>query len=128
MIIGVGVDLIEVPRIAAALANPRTGQRFEAKVFTPGEVAYCRRRRTAVESFAARFAAKEAAMKALGRGYLGGGIGWRQIEVVRERGRPTVVFTGRAKEEAMKLGIARIHLSLSHDASLAIAYVIAEGP
>jgi len=126
MIIGVGVDLIEVPRVAAALSNPRTGARFEAKVFTPGEIAYCRRRRSAMESFAARFAAKEAVMKALGRGYLGGGIGWRQIEVVRERGRPTLLLSGRAKRQADELGVRRLHLSITHTNSFAAAYVIAE--
>jgi len=126
MIIGVGVDLIEVPRVAAALSNPRTGARFEAKVFTPGEIAYCRRRRSAMESFAARFAAKEAVMKALGRGYLGGGIGWRQIEVVRERGRPTLLLSGRAKRQADELGVRRLHLSITHTNSFAVAYVIAE--
>jgi holo-[acyl-carrier protein] synthase len=126
MIIGIGVDLTEVPRIADALANPRTGARFEARVFTPGEIAYCRRRRAAAESFAARFAAKEAAMKALGRGFLGGGVGWQQIEVVRGRGRPTLVLSGRARQEAEKLGIARLHLSLTHTEKFAVAYVIAE--
>lgn len=126
MIIGVGVDLVEVPRMAAALSNPRTGTRFEAKVFTPGEIAYCRRRRSAMESFAARFAAKEAAMKALGRGYLGGGIGWRQIEVVRERGRPTLLLSGRAKRQADELGVKRLHLSITHTAAFAVAYVVAE--
>ncbi len=126
MIIGVGVDLIEVPRIAQAVAHPRTGARFQARVFTPGEIAYCSRRRTAAESFAVRFAAKEATMKALGRGYLGGGIGWQQIEVVRDRGRPTIVLTGRAKQEADALGITRLHLSLTHTATFAMAYVIAE--
>ncbi|HUI25209.1 MAG TPA: holo-ACP synthase [Candidatus Kryptonia bacterium] len=126
MIIGIGVDLIEVPRIAESLAHPRTGARFEARVFTPAEIAYCRKRRSFAESFAARFAAKEATMKALGRGYLGGGIGWLQIEVVRERGRPTLTLTGRAKQQAESLGITRFHLSLSHTAAFAIAYVIAE--
>jgi holo-[acyl-carrier protein] synthase len=127
MIIGIGVDLIEVARIAEALHHARTGARFEAKVFTPGEIAYCRRRRNAVESFAARFAAKEAAMKALGRGYLGGGIGWQQIEVVRERGRPSILLTGRAKQQADQIGVTCLHLSLTHTAALAVAYVIAEG-
>src|SRR2546428_14189163 len=119
MIVGVGVDIIEVARMAQALSHPRTGARFEARVFTAGEIAYCRKRRAAVESFAARFAAKEATMKALGRGYLGGGIGWLQIEILRERGRPTIVLSGRAREEADALGIKRLHLSLSHTATLA---------
>ncbi|MBI4518434.1 MAG: holo-ACP synthase [Deltaproteobacteria bacterium] len=126
MIVGVGIDLIEVARIAAALNHARTGARFEARVFTPGEIAYCRRRAKAAESFAARFAAKEAVMKALGRGYLGGGIGWRQIEVVRGRGRPEIVLSGRARQEAAAQGITRWHLSLTHTPVLAAAYVIAE--
>ena len=126
MIVGVGVDLVEVPRIAEALAHPRWGARFEARVFCPGEIAYCRRRRATAQSFAARFAAKEAVMKALGRGYLGGGIGWRQIEVVRERGRPSVTLSGRARQRADEIGIARLHLSLTHTAAFAVAYVVAE--
>ncbi|HVN85404.1 MAG TPA: holo-ACP synthase [Candidatus Binatia bacterium] len=127
MIVGIGVDLIEVPRIAEALGNRRTGARFETRVFTPAEIAYCRKRRGSLESFAARFAAKEATMKALGRGYLGGGIGWLQIEVVRGRGRPRLALTGRAKEHADSLGVTRFHLSLTHTSAFAIAYVIAEG-
>ena len=121
MIIGIGVDIIEVPRIRAALANPRTGERFRARVFTGGEVTYCSRRRNAHESFAARFAAKEAMMKALGRA-----VGWQEIEVVRTNGPPTILLSGRARARADALGIHRISLSLSHTAETAIAYVIAE--
>jgi len=122
MILGVGVDIVDVERIAAALARPRTGDRFRARVFTEGEVAYCMRRRNAAESFAARFAAKEAMMKAFGRAY-----GWREIEVVRGTGAPTLLLHGRAQERAKALGLRRIHLSLSHTATQAIAYVVAEG-
>jgi holo-[acyl-carrier protein] synthase len=121
MILGVGVDIIDVERIQSALDNPRTGERFRARVFTDGEVAYCARRRNAAESFAARFAAKEAMMKALGGAY-----GWREIEVIRGKGAPTLRLHGRAQQHATALGIERIHLSLSHTATLAIAYVIAE--
>jgi holo-[acyl-carrier protein] synthase len=121
MILGVGVDIIDVERIQAALTRPRTGERFRARVFTDGEVTYCLRRRNAAESFAARFAAKEAMMKAFGRAY-----GWREIEVVRGAGAPTLLLHGRAQERAAALGLQRIHLSLSHTATLAIAYVIAE--
>ena len=121
MIIGVGVDIIDVARIQAALDHPRTGTRFRQRVFTDEEIAYCGRRRNAAESFAARFAAKEAMMKALGRAY-----GWREIEVVRAGGPPTLRLNGRAQERAAQLGVRRIHLSLSHTATLAIAYVIAE--
>jgi holo-[acyl-carrier protein] synthase len=121
MIIGIGVDIIEVERIRAALANPRTGARFRDRVFTAGEVAYCGRRRNAHESFAARFAAKEAMMKALGRA-----VGWQEIEVTRTSGPPTIQLSGRARARATEIGICRINLSLSHTAETAIAYVIAE--
>ena len=121
MILGVGVDIIDVERIQSALDNPRTGERFRVRVFTDEEVAYCARRRNAAESFAARFAAKEAMMKALGRAY-----GWREIEVIRGKGAPTLRLHGRAQQHAAALGMERIHLSLSHTATLAIAYVVAE--
>ncbi len=121
MILGVGVDIIEVERIGTALERARTGARFRERVFTPGEVAYCCRRRNAAESFAARFAAKEAVMKALGRAF-----GWREIEVVRDDGPPAIRLHGRAAAQAECAGIRRIHLSLSHTARLAIAYVVAE--
>ena len=121
MIVGVGVDIIEVVRIRAAVERPATGVRFRARVFTPQERAYCERRRNAAESFAARFAAKEAVMKALGRL-----LPWCDIEVVRTDGPPSVRLRGRAAARAEALGIRRISLSLSHTAELAIAYVIAE--
>jgi holo-[acyl-carrier protein] synthase len=126
MILGIGIDIIEVARIRAALENPRTGTRFRARVFTDEEVAYCRRRRNGHESFAARFAAKEATMKALGHGF-GQGIGWREIEVVRGDGAPTVRLYGAARRYADALGVRRLHLSLTHTAELAMACVIAEG-
>jgi holo-[acyl-carrier protein] synthase len=122
MILGIGVDLAEIGRIRAAVENPRTGERFRARVFTPAEIAYCARRRSGHESFAARFAAKEAVMKALGHA-----VGWREIEVVRGTGAPAIRLHGRAAASAAQLGIRRIHLSLSHTAELAIAYVVAEG-
>jgi holo-[acyl-carrier protein] synthase len=126
MIVGIGIDVIEVGRIRAALENPRTGARFRARVFTGEEIGYCSRRRNGHESFAARFAAKEATMKALGHGF-GQGIGWREIEVVRGDGAPTVRLYGAAQKYADALGVRRVHLSLTHTADLAIAYVIAEG-
>lgn len=125
MIIGVGVDIIEIARVSAALENPRTGARFRARVFTEQEVAYCSGRRSPYESYAARFAAKEAAMKVLGRGF-GQGIGWQEIEVTRGDGAPSVRLTGRAQARAEALGIRRVHLSLSHSAGLAMAHVVAE--
>jgi holo-[acyl-carrier protein] synthase len=121
MVVGVGVDIIEIDRIRSALENPRTGARFRQKVYTPTEIAYCDRRRRAYESFAARFAAKEATIKVLGQG-----AGWQEIEVVREDGAPTLRLHGRARARAEQLGIKGIFLSLSHSQNLAIAYVVAE--
>lgn len=128
MIIAIGNDLAEVERIRAALENPLTGMRFRDRVFTPGEQEYCERRRVAkYQSYAARFAAKEATMKALGRGW-GRYVGWLDIEVMRRRGsRPEIVLHGKAKEYAASLGINRFHLALTHTAELAAAQVIAEG-
>lgn len=127
MIAGIGIDVIDVARIREALARPKTGARFRARVFTPGEIAYCERRRVAAaQSYAARFAAKEAVMKALGRGF-GDGLGWREIEVVRADGPPRLVLSGAALRLARDRGIARLHLSLAHTAEQAVAYVIAEG-
>lgn len=113
------MDIIEVPRIRMALANPRTGRRFRERVFTSGEILYCEKRRNADESYAARFAAKEAVMKALGRAF-----GWREIEVRRAGGAPTIELTGRAATRAQELGVRRIHLSLTHTATNAVAFVV----
>ena len=126
MIIAVGVDVIEVARIKQAVDHPEWGERFRVRVYTPDEIAYCLERRRYAESFAARFAAKEAVMKALGRGF-GDGIGWREIEVVRGSGQPAIVLHGQARALAAALGISRWHLSLTHTARTATAYVIAEG-
>ncbi len=127
MIIGIGVDLAEVDRIRGALERAETGTRFRARVFTPGEQAYCERRRRKYESYAARFAAKEATMKALGRGW-SREVGWTDIEVYRERGsRPTIRLHGKAAAYADKLGIRRIALALTHTAETAMAQVVAEG-
>jgi len=128
MIIAIGNDLAEVERIRAAVEKPQTGARFRNRVFTAGEQEYCERRRaTKYQSYAARFAAKEATMKALGRGW-GRYVGWLDIEVVRPRGsRPQVVLHGKAKEYAASLGIVRFHLALTHTAALAEAQVVAEG-
>lgn len=121
MIVGIGVDIVEVARIRAALESPTTGVRFQARVFTAAEVAYCTRRRKAYESFAARFAAKEAMIKALGRA-----VAWHEIEVLRTNGPPRITLHGRAAALAEALGILRIRLALSHTADMAIAYVVAE--
>src|SRR5215831_9755642 len=127
MIIAIGNDLAEVGRIRAALEKSRTGDRFRDRVFTAAEQEYCERRRAGkYQSYAARFAAKEATMKALGRGW-GRYVGWLDVEVVRPRGsRPQIVLHGKAKEYAESLGIARFHLALTHTAALAEAVVVAE--
>jgi holo-[acyl-carrier protein] synthase len=125
MIVGTGVDITEVPRIRAALE--RFGDRFLRRVFTPEEASYCLGKPNAAERLAARFAAKEAGMKAIGTG-LRHGITWQDVEVVRLPGqRPKLKFSGRAAEFAARLGCKRTHLSLSHTKEQAIAYVILEG-
>jgi holo-[acyl-carrier protein] synthase len=128
MIIAIGIDLAEVDRLKAALENPVTGTRFRNRVYTDGEQAYCEARRAGkYQSYAARFAAKEATMKSLGRGW-GPYVGWLDVEVVRRRGsRPEIILHGKAKDYAASLGIVRFHLALTHTDTLAEAQVIAEG-
>ena len=125
MVIGLGTDLAEVARIEASLR--RFGDHFLERIYTPAEIAYCNaRRKSSAESFAARFAAKEAGAKALGTG-ISRGVGWREFEVQRQPGHaPQLVLHGRAAEIARKLGITRLSLSLTHTRSLAMAVVIAE--
>lgn len=125
MIIGTGVDLVEIDRVARSIE--RYGQRFLERVYTPGEIAYCERKRhNAAESYAARFAAKEAAAKALGTG-IGFGINWREIEVGREpAGRPLLLFHRRAAEVAQAMGVQRSSLSITHTGTEAMAMVILE--
>ena len=124
MIVGTGVDITEVTRVRAAIE--RFGDRFLRRVFTPAEIAYCASKRNNVERLAARFAAKEAALKALGTG-LRHGITWQNVEVRRQPGsRPTIAFSGVASEFASRLGVKHISLSLSHTADQAIAMVVLE--
>ena len=116
--------MVEIKRIQNSM--DRFSARFLNKVFTAAEQAYCLKKRKAAESFAARFAAKEAGAKALGTG-ISYGVTWLEIEVVREPGgRPTVRFHGRAKQIAERLGGARAALSITHTAELATASVILE--
>jgi holo-[acyl-carrier protein] synthase len=125
MILGVGIDLIEVSRIKAMIR--RHGEKFLARVFTPAERAYCERSVRSAEHYAARFAAKEAAMKALGTG-LAQGIQWTDVEVEHgDGGRPMIVLRGAAAEIAAVQGIASVQLSLTHIATTAAAVVIAQG-
>ena len=124
MIVGTGIDVVEVPRVAAAIE--RFGERFLQRIFTPGEIRYCQSKANRVERYAARFAAKEAGMKALGTGW-NHGVRWRDVEVQRQSGgRPTIVFHGVAAQFAQKLGTHHAALSLTHTAAEAIAHVILE--
>ena len=124
MIVGTGIDIAEVPRIGESIE--RFGERFLRRVFTEEEIRYCDSKANRVERYAARFAAKEAAMKALGTGW-NRGVRWRDVEVFRQPGsRPTIKFHGRAAEFAHKLGAKNIALSISHTPEHAIANVILE--
>ena len=120
-IIGTGVDATEIARIAETIE--RYGDRFVDRIFTAGEIAYCRRKRDFASSFAARFAAKEAAMKALGTGH-SRGVFWKGIEVVRRHGPPELRFHEGAAARFEQLGATGSFLTLSHSRDLAIAQVI----
>jgi len=124
MIVGTGIDIAEVPRIAQSIE--RFGARFLERIFTEAEMRYCDAKANRVERYAARFAAKEAAMKALGTGW-NHGVRWRDCEVVRlPGGRPTMKFHGKAAEFAERLGAKSISLSLTHTREQAVAQVILE--
>jgi holo-[acyl-carrier protein] synthase len=125
MIVGTGIDLIEIERIQKSM--DRYGGRFLNRIFTPAEQAYCLRKRKSAESFAARFAAKEAAAKALGTG-ISYGVTWLEIEVTREpSGRPGLRFEGRAAARAQRMGVVHAALSLTHSETLSMASVVLEG-
>ena len=114
-----GVDIIEISRIRQVLEH--YGQRFLNRVFTPGEIEYCRGR---APNLAARFAAKEATMKSLGTGFRG--VAWKDIEVVRgQSGAPSIKLHGHAKTRAQRLGVQEMALSLSHSQEYAVASVVA---
>ncbi len=124
MIVGLGVDIAEVDRIEAAIG--RHGQSFLRRVFTPAEIEYCERHRNKSERYAGRFAAKEAAMKALGIGWRRG-VRWRDIEVTNlPGGKPTLRLAGRAREFADELCVRHISLSITHSGQTALAQVIFE--
>ena len=124
MIIGLGVDITEVDRMEAAIE--RRGRPLLERIFTPAEIAYCERHRHRAERFAGRFAAKEAAMKALGTGWARG-VRWVDIEVVRESsGKPTLKLAGAACAIATSLGVENIALTITHTGNTALALVIFE--
>lgn len=120
-IVSIGLDATEIDRIAATVE--RYGTRFLERIFTDGERAYCLRRRRPAQHLAARFAAKEAGMKALGTGH-SQGVLWREIEVFRTSGPPQLRFHGEAERRLHRLGADRALLTLTHSQTLAIAQVV----
>ncbi len=113
-----GVDIIEVSRIGRVVE--RFGDRFLRRIYTPGEISYCRGR---AGNLAARFAAKEATMKALGTGVRG--VGWKDIEIARrESGAPHILLHDRAQRRAQRLGVEELSLSMSHSREYAVAFVV----
>jgi holo-[acyl-carrier protein] synthase len=125
LVLGVGIDVVEIARVRRLMA--RWQDRFLRRVFTDDELAYALARHDPAEHLAARFAAKEATLKALGTG-LSMGVRWREMEVRRARGQPpTLALSGRTAAVGEARGVRRLHVSLSHDAGLAVAYVLAEG-
>jgi holo-[acyl-carrier protein] synthase len=123
---GIGVDLALIPRVREVVQ--RWDERFLRRVFTDAEIAYCRRRRDPIPHFAARFAAKEATLKALGTG-LRMGVQWREMEVRRERGEaPVMVLSGRCRAVALAKGAGQVLLSMSHDGDYALAQAMLVGP
>ena len=124
MILGTGIDLAEVPRIRESIG--RFGDKFTNRIYTPLEIAYVERKANRFERYAARFAAKEAGMKALGTGWRRG-VRWQDFEVVNlASGRPTLRLHGTARQIAEQIGVKRISLSLTHTAEYGMAHVIFE--
>jgi holo-[acyl-carrier protein] synthase len=124
MIVGTGVDLAEVPRIKHSIE--RFGDKFIRRIYTPGEIAYVERKANKYERYAARFAAKEAGMKAIGTGWKRG-VTWQDFEVSNlPSGKPTLKFHGVAAKVAESLQVRSVSLSLTHTAELGMAHVILE--
>lgn len=124
MIFGTGLDIIEIERIKTSIS--RFSGKFEERIFTAEEIAYCRARSNPFPHFAGRFAVKEAVMKSLGTG-MAEGIRWKDMEVLNlGSGKPELKLTGKSKDLADSKNIKRIHISISHDRNYAIAHAIAE--
>lgn len=124
MIVGTGVDLAEVPRIKASIE--RYGEKFIRRIYTPREIAYVERKANKFERYAARFAAKEAGMKAIGTGWRHG-VTWQDFEVANlPSGKPTLLFHGVGARFAEQLGVKNVALSITHTAELGMAHVILE--
>jgi holo-[acyl-carrier protein] synthase len=125
MILGIGSDILDVARVTQALE--RDGDRFREDVFSAGEISYCEGKRHPAQHYAARFAAKEAFVKALGNG-VRDGIVWRDIEIRHEpTGQPRLRLSGASQRLADGRGVRQVHLTLSHTAEYAAATVILEG-
>ena len=123
-IIGIGIDATDLPRVADLVE--RYGDRFLRRVFTDGEIAYCTKRHNPVPHLAGRFAAKEAAMKALGTGH-SRGVLWKDIEVVRGGGPPRLALHGGAARRAGEMGVTQSMVTITHSESLALAQVLLLG-
>jgi holo-[acyl-carrier protein] synthase len=125
VILGLGLDLVDIARMARILDGPPArAERFVARLFTPAERAYCDARVDRASRYAARFAAKEAALKALG---VPAGLRFHELEVTRAEGAPSLSLSGAAAAAASRLGVTRLHLTITHDGGVAAAAVIAEG-
>jgi holo-[acyl-carrier protein] synthase len=125
MIVGMGIDVAEVKRIREVFESQR--ERFVRRVYTQAEAAYCEQFKNKYERYAGRFAAKEAAMKALGTGW-SRGVRWVDVEVARQRGgRPMLELHGEARKIADRLGVKHIAISITHTAEQAFAQVVFEG-
>jgi holo-[acyl-carrier protein] synthase len=125
MIIGVGTDIVSIQRIEKAIE--RFGERFINKVFTDEEANFCKSKKEQAPYLAARFAAKEAVLKALGTG-ISNGIGFKDVEVARIQGKkPEIILHGTGKKVAESLGVKDIHVSISHEADIALAFAVIEG-
>ena len=123
MIVSIGIDIMDVERIAQSLER---SERLRERIFTPAEIAYCERHASKYEHYAGRFAAKEAALKALKTGW-SGGIGWHDVEILpTDAGPPQLLITGRAKVRIDEMGVTNWHISLSHTKSYAVAQVVFE--
>jgi holo-[acyl-carrier protein] synthase len=124
MIVGTGVDIMETSRVEEALL--KHGERFAKRVCTPAEMAYCQKFKDSAERFAARFAAKEAAFKALGTGW-SQGVRWVDVEITHAAsGKPELILRGEAEEIARRLGVVRTAVSISHAGRFVVAQVIFE--
>jgi holo-[acyl-carrier protein] synthase len=125
VIVGIGVDIVEIEKLRLAMV--RRGERLRNRAFTAAEIRYCEERANQYQHYAARFAAKEAAFKAIGSGWRQG-VGWHDAEVKNElSGKPSLIISGRALQLAERLGARLFWLSLSHTDQYAVAQVVLEG-